>query len=201
MSTRSDAWLSVLLLASALVISACTSASGTDGELGAVGAKSPRGTNKNIDRSLLMNRDGDVVGGMQLTTGTLADTQIFYHCDPVASVPGVYERTCTVPPVHRLRIGGGWLARSALPINFEWGALSWTLSLDGHQIDLQSFGTMPDRTIVVDGVEMTLREWNVVLVEPTPGTHTLHQVIRQRIPLEGGKKEVGTYDMTWVFSI
>lgn len=199
---NSSTRLAASLIASAFAISACTTASTQNAEVRREERNRPPvfGTNKNINRSAPANVNG-AVRTMELTTGTLADTLLFDYCDPFASVPGVYERTCTVPQVTRLRIGGGWLARSARLIDAEWETLTWTLRLDGHEIDLQSFGTLPDRTIVVDGVEMMLREWNVVVIEPTSGTHTLHQVIERRIPLDGHGKKAGTYDLTWAFAV
>ena len=138
---------------------------------------------------------GDRVGEMVLTTGSSESPGIFEFCSPIALKPGVYSRECTVPAVPQLFIGYGVFNKSTAALDREWDAdaKSWQAFLDGRKIDLRSFGTMPDRSFFEAsvGAPVFLREWNVLLVEPTPGEHTLRYVV-------GGEDQL---DITWTFTV
>ena len=61
-----------------------------------------------------------------------------------------------------------------------WDDLNWELSLDGHPIDLEAFGVyefvhpdFPPSPSPVREVFRMFRVWDVVLVNPVPGTHQL----------------------------
>jgi hypothetical protein len=78
------------------------------------------------------------------------------------------------------------------PIN--WEALVWEMSVDGHPIDLEAFGPYDlvhqdlalSPTPVREFFKME-RLWNVVLVNPTPGTHRVE-----------GQVQDGAATYTWV---
>src|SRR5262249_3921414 len=160
-----------LILASVLVLSACGGGGG--------GTVEP----------------GDRVGEMVVTTGSSQSPGIFDFCYPIALKPGVYSRECTVPAVPQLFIGYGTFEESKAALHREWdaGAKAWQAFLDGRKIDLRSFGTMPDRSFYEPSVggPVILRVWNVLLVEPTPGEHTLRYV-------DGAKDPT---DITWAFTV
>jgi hypothetical protein len=134
---------------------------------------------------------------MTLARGTAATAQqkLFDICDPVILSRGRYLRRCgRVPRVSRLFIGYGSFD-APRRINETWRATRWTAWLDGSPIDLRRFGTS-DRTLVAfpaAGFEnVTLREWRVMLVDPSPGRHTLRYRVR-----EPG----GVSDTTWIFTV
>jgi hypothetical protein len=142
-------------------------------------------------------RPGDRFNGMTLAKGTVATAhqKLFDICDPVILSSGRYVRRCgQVPHVLRLFIGYGTFD---LPrrINKTWSAAKWMAWLDGRPIDLRRFGTS-DRTLVAfppaGFKDVTLREWRVMLVNPSPGRHTLRYLVR-----EPG----GVSDATWTFTV
>jgi len=49
-----------------------------------------------------------------------------------------------------------------------WTETSWEMYIDDQKINLEAFGTMD-----IQG----MRVWNVILENPTPGTHTQHTVL------------------------
>ena len=109
--------------------------------------------------------------------------------------PGRYVRSCApVPRVKRLFIGHGAFAAPGA-INRVWHPAAHTAWFDGRQIRLRAFGTS-DRPLYffppADGKTVTLREWRVMLVNATPGGHTL----RYRT-----KDASGTTDASWNFAV
>jgi hypothetical protein len=67
--------------------------------------------------------------------------------------------------------------------------------IDGERVRLDVFSTS-DRTLFryppAGRHDVTLREWNVILMRPPPGRHTIRY--RLRLPR-------GTIDATWEFSV
>jgi hypothetical protein len=146
-------------------------------------------------------RPGGEVDGMRLTTATEADTEVLGRfCYPVILRPGIYARDCQVPQLPRLMIGYGNIAATPDLLEQEWQAQRWQLYLDGWQVDLAAFGTLPDKHIVepAAGGDVWLREWSITLVNPTPGAHTLRYVSEQS---PAGDAPVGTIDAIWTFTI
>ena len=138
---------------------------------------------------------GDRVGEMVVTTGVSQSPGIFEFCPPIVLKPGVYSRECTVPAVPQLFIGYGTFEKTTTALDREWNAdaKSWQAFLDSRKVDLASFGTMPDRSFYEAsvGASVVLREWNVSLVEPAPGEHTLRYVVGVKDPV----------DITWTFTV
>lgn len=142
-------------------------------------------------------RPGDRIGSMQLVRGTAAtaDLKLFDICDPVILRPGRFQRRCApVPRVQRLFIGHGEFA-APRAINRVWNQSAFTAWFDGRRIHLRSFGTSdrPLYSFPPAGFKtVTLREWRVIVVNPTPGLHTL----RYRTT-----DASGAADVTWVFAV
>lgn len=116
-------------------------------------------------------------------------------CDPVVLTPGRRTRGCgRIPYTPRLFVGYG-LYDSQAKIQQTWKASKWEMWIDGERVDLQAFGTA-DRWLLKFGPagnkDVVLREWNVTLVKPTPGRHTLRY--RTREP-------AGITDTTWTFTV
>jgi hypothetical protein len=86
-----------------------------------------------------------------------------------------------VPAVPQLFVGPGLADTSSSALERDWDteATSWQVFLDGRKIDLPSFGTMPVRSFYQPsvGAPVFVREWNLELVAPTPGDHTLRWVV------------------------
>lgn len=141
-------------------------------------------------------KPGDRVNGTTLVKGTVAtaDQKLFDICNPLAG--GRYRRCGLVPRVRKLFAGYGFFAPPR-QINTAWARLKWAAWLDGRRIRLADFATS-DRTLfafpAAGGKDVTLREWRVMLVGPTPGRHT----IRYRARDSGG---TGGFDTTWTFTV
>jgi hypothetical protein len=138
---------------------------------------------------------------MRLTTATEADTEIFgTFCEPIILTPGTVSRECEVPQLQRLMIGHGNIAASPELLEQEWQAGRWELHLDGRQVDLAAFGTLPDEHFYEPavGAEVWLRQWSITIVNPTPGQHTLRYVQDQ---MPAADAHVGTIDATWTFTV
>lgn len=142
-------------------------------------------------------RPGDRVGNMLLVRGTAAtsDLKLFDICDPVILRPGRYVRACPpVPRVRRLFIGHGVFA-APRAINRVWQSSAYTAWFDGRRIQLQAFGTSdrPLYSFPPAGYKtVTLREWRVMVVNATPGAHTLRY---RRTDASS------TVDATWKFVV
>ena len=138
------------------------------------------------------------VDGMLVVQGTIEQAVyplLGVFCRPDIPGSGKYRRTCSVvPPVSRLFVGYGIFAPKG-EINRSWSTAKWTMWIDGRQIALDAFGTA-DRTLYryppAGGRDVTLREWSVTLLRPTPGRHTLHY--RLQFPH-------GAVDATWKFTV
>jgi hypothetical protein len=125
-----------------------------------------------------------------------SETSLFGgYCDPVVLTAGRRSRDCgTLPRWSRLYVGYGLFAPRG-SIERVWKGTTWKLWLDGQPVDLTAFGTS-DRILPkyppADGKDVVLREWSIVLVSPTPGTH--------RIRYRTADKD-GVMDTTWIFKV
>jgi hypothetical protein len=141
---------------------------------------------------------GSTIGAMTLVRGTTsqADLKFFDFCNPIILKAGQYRRSCHMPHVHRMFIGYGNFETSRRSLARDWRQTRWDLWVDGDRVDLPAFGT-DDRTLYAfppaGGKNVTLREWDVILANPTPGKHELHYRSR---PGSGA-----TTDATWTFVV
>jgi hypothetical protein len=130
---------------------------------------------------------GDKIEDMVITTGVENAYPLTAFCSP------------TIENDHSIRVDCGELslcanlaigqtfgvmdlihAMNLIPQPINWEELVWEMSVDGHPIDLEAFGVYdfvhpdlaPSPSPVREVFKME-RLWNVVLVNPTPGTHTL----------------------------
>jgi hypothetical protein len=91
--------------------------------------------------------------------------------------------------VRKLFIGAPFTAATKKELDRAWNQTTWAGWLDGRVVSLPAFGTR-------DGVlrnGAVGRAWNVTLVDPTTGKHTLRYRIRMT--------SVGTFDVTWTFTV
>jgi hypothetical protein len=141
---------------------------------------------------------GSTVGAMTLVRGTTsqADLKFFDLCNPIILESGQYRRSCHVPHVHRLFIGYGTFEPTKRSLDRDWRQTRWDLWVDGHRVDLPAFGT-DDRPLyaypAAGGKDVTLREWDVILEDATPGRHELRYRSRPR--------SGATTDATWTFAV
>lgn len=128
---------------------------------------------------------GDDIAGMGLTTGAETAPPLWAFCSPAFENDGVLSSDCQVPALSRLAIGHTFGVADEVLQALDWSALTWELTLDGQALDVQAFGihefTIPDLAPWPASIREIFRRgraWDVVLINPTLGEHTLHGVAR-----------------------
>ena len=139
-------------------------------------------------------KPGEKMNDMLITTGAEDATALWVFCSPSIENNRVITVNCGELSYSELAIGHTFGVMDLIPPHVDWEELSWHLSLDGWAIDLEAFGTYdfvhPDlapNPFPVREIITSIRVWDVVLVNPTPGVHKLQGQARS---------EEGTY--TWV---
>jgi predicted esterase len=132
---------------------------------------------------------------MTLTTAPDEDhakQDIWSACDPVVgpSDPAVMQRECHMPALPELFIGLGDVAPTMSEVLQGWNQETWEMWLDDQPIDLAAFGTLD-----VDYQAFKGRLWNVMLLDATPGVHTL------RYTIAGMAGSAGPIETTWLLTI
>lgn len=138
------------------------------------------------------------VNGMLVVRGPAkhSEARLFSDwCDPVVLTPGRRTRSCgRIPRTARLYVGYG-LFESEAKLERTWKASTWDMWIDGQPVDLLAFGTS-DRWLLKFGPagnkDVVLREWNVTLLDATPGRHTIRYRTRDR---------AWVIDTTWTFTV
>jgi hypothetical protein len=132
-----------------------------------------------------MLKPGDEIEGMIITTGAAKTPPLQAFCPTALENDGIRSVDCQVPQLPRLAIGHTFGVADQALQTLDWSALTWELDLDGHLLDLESFGTydyvMPDLAPHPSPIREVFRQvkaWDVILINPTPGRHTLHSVAR-----------------------
>ena len=128
-----------------------------------------------------MLEPGDSINTMLLTTGSEQAVPLSSFCFPTAKSEHWVTVDCREVSFAKLAIGHTFGVMDLLPKSSDWSKLTWKLYFDGHPIDLNAFGTRDFiRPDLISGpspvreVFRTMKVWDVVLVNPTPGPHTLH---------------------------
>jgi hypothetical protein len=144
-----------------------------------------------------MLQPGEKIEEMVLTTGVEDAFPLSSICLPTKENDHSIRADCREVSVRaNLAIGPTFGVMDLIPQSMDWEELIWEMSVDGHPIDLKAFGVYdfvhPDLApspSPIREVFRVLRVWDVVLVNPTPGTHRLQGQAQSR---DG----VATY--TWV---
>jgi hypothetical protein len=154
---------------------------------------------------------GDSIGEMSLRSGGVEGPPFWAFCSPAFLNPGVTSTECTVPPLPELAVGHGWFSADEALRDSNWQAMTWELYLDGQQVDLDAFGTydadLPQTGLpghdADEEVITKLRSWDVVLVNPTAGAHTLRSVLHVSQEMDDGfhATPAGTYELVVNFSV
>lgn len=128
-------------------------------------------------------KPGDEIDGMVITTGAAKAPPLWVFCSPAQENEDVMTVECHVPLVSNLAIGHPFEGADQALQALDWSALTWQLSLDGQPLDLKAFGlytyVVPDlapRPSPIREVFRQKKAWDVVLVNPTSGLHTLRGV-------------------------
>jgi hypothetical protein len=154
---------------------------------------------------------GDSIGEMSLKAGGSDGPPLWAFCSPAFLNPGVTTTECAVPPLPEVAIGHGWFSADEALRDSNWEAMTWELYFDGQQVDLDAFGTF-DADLPQTGlpgydadeeVITKLRSWDVVLVNPTIGTHNLRSVLTVSQEIDDGfhTTAAGTYELAVNFAV
>lgn len=109
------------------------------------------------------------------------------YCKPAFSdQPGGATVECTMPLLPEFKIGQGWAAKDAALLDSGWEALTWEMYIDDHPIDLSAFDTFDVYGQTDEGMPMKYRLWDLKLVNPTPGKHTLRYVYHVNQDIDDG---------------
>lgn len=144
-------------------------------------------------------KPGDTLGDVTLVTIVAAPTQYIDGMTDTCpanqiSKPGVYTFTCSTFAAPLRLLGIGWSNTTAKLVESDWSRMRWSAYLDGHEIDLKSFGTF-DLALS----DLYVRGWNVALKDPPLRDYTIRvvQEIQQDLKENDTTYPAGTYDMTF----
>ncbi len=147
-------------------------------------AFSQRGIESNLSgRSLTdpMLKPGEKIDDMVITTGVEDAYPLSAFCSPTKENDHSIRVDCgELSLCANLAVGQPFGVMDLIPPSMDWEELNWEMSVDGYPIDLETFGVhdfvYPDLAPSPSPVREVFkvgRLWNVVLVNPTPGTHRL----------------------------
>lgn len=129
---------------------------------------------------------GDKIGEMVIETSPSQSPVLWDYC-PMAwtDQPDPEPVDCSMPWQAEVEIWQAWGAKDQALLDAGWPALTWEMTVDGLAIDLPAFGTW-DLDWEVDGTPVKIRAWDIKLVNPTPGEHRLHYVLRTDRDVDNG---------------
>ena len=126
---------------------------------------------------------GDEIEGMTLTTGAADAPPLEAFCSNSPECKGSYILDCRTPALASLGIGNIFLYADDAIRNLNWSEFVWELSIDGQEVDLESFGTLDYVVPNMSKNASLVREfyqdcrrgtaWNIILTDLRPGHHTL----------------------------
>ena len=128
-----------------------------------------------------MLKPGGKIDDMVITSGVKDAFPLSAFCSPTKENEHSIRVDCgELSLCANLAIGQTFGVTDLIPASIDREDLTWKMSVDGHPIGLEAFGVYdfvhPDLVLNPStGRELFKvgRLWNVVLVNPTPGTHRL----------------------------
>jgi len=128
-----------------------------------------------------MLQPGEKIDDMVITSGIEDAYPLSAFCSPTKENDHSIRVDCReLSFCANLAIGHTFGVMDLIPQSIGWDELIWEMSVDGHPIDLEAFGVYdfvhPDLALSPSPVREVFkvgRLWNVVLLNPTPGMHTL----------------------------
>jgi len=147
-----------------------------------------------------MLEPGEKIEDMVITTGVEDAFPLWGICSATRENDHSIRVDCReVSVCANFAIGHTFGVMDLIPQSIRWEELNWEMSVDGHPIDLTAFGAYefvhPDLApspSPVREVFKVARDWDVILVNPTPGMHTLQGQAQTRD---------GAAAYTWVINL
>ena len=128
---------------------------------------------------------GDTIGSMIVTTGVDESVPLWAFCLPTVESDRLITVECREMSFPELAIGHTFGVVELVPKSFDWSELMWEMYLDEQPINLSAFGTYdfvhPDIAFSPSPIREVFRKltvWDVVLVNPALGAHTLRGLAR-----------------------
>lgn len=123
-------------------------------------------------------RPGDKIGQMSVETSPSRTSVVWDYC-PMAwsDKPGGEPVDCSMPWQPAVDVWAAWGAKDQALLEAGWEALTWEMYVDGQALDLSAFGTWDFDWAAEDGTPVRIRAWDLRLVNPSPGEHTLHYLM------------------------
>jgi len=128
-----------------------------------------------------MLQPGEKIDDMVVTTGVEHAYPLSAFCSVTKENDHFIRVDCgELSLCANLAIGHTFGVTDLIPPSIDWKELIWEMSLDGYPIDLEAFGVYdfvhPDLApspSPAREVFKVVRLWDVVLVNPTPGMHSV----------------------------
>lgn len=128
-----------------------------------------------------MLKPGEKIDAMVIATGVENAYPLSAFCKPVKENAHSIRMDCDVLSIRaNIAVGDTSAMMDLIPSTMDWNELVWEMSVDGHPIDLEAFGIyevvrpyMTTKPSPVREAFKWFRLWDVVLVNPTPGRHTV----------------------------
>ena len=131
---------------------------------------------------------GDKIDGMTLSKGAGDARPLGAFCSHSPEGKGSYSLDCRAPALTPLEIGNILSYADQGTTNLNWSDLAWELSIDGQEVDLESFGTfdyvapgISKSPALVGEIFKRGTAWNIVLTDLEPGYHTLWFVAQSKL--------------------
>jgi hypothetical protein len=133
------------------------------------------------EKNYPMLKPGDKIDDMVITTGAKNAYPLSAFCTPVKENDHSIRVDCSeISLCANLTIGQTFGVTDLIPASIDRDDLTWKMSMDGHPIRLEAFGVSdivhPDLVLNPSPLRELFNAgiiWNVVIKNPTPGTHTV----------------------------
>lgn len=123
---------------------------------------------------------GDKLNGMVLTSGAVDAPPLDAFCIFDSDEEVTTTIDCQVPPLPKLAIGHMIGVTGGAFQELDWSEIDWQIYLDGYLLKLDTFDEqsyiepeIPSSPSPVREVFKQRKTWDIVLVNPTLGLHTL----------------------------
>lgn len=123
---------------------------------------------------------GDKLNGMVLTSGTVDALPLEAFCIFDIDEEVTTTIDCQVPPLQKLAIGHMIGVTGRAFQDLDWSEIDWQIYLDGYLLDLDTFDEqayvqpeIPTSPSPIREVFKQRKTWDIVLINPTFGLHTL----------------------------
>jgi len=134
-------------------------------------------------------KPGDKIGEMLISNNLDIGVPNF---NEVCTFDQLHLGTCEIPSsIKKIGVSIGWAESTPETLDLSWEGSIWDATIDGHAIDLPSFGTFD-----MDWEGVNLRVWNVCITNPALGKHT----VEYKFFLEKGERP-GNHTDTLIFTI